>query len=124
MYRLIIATVLTAAVFSSVFAQPILDTQSPAGVNALVGRQVTAKSPVPARLSPPQGFLALPGDQVALLPRGGSYTIAGAVTLPHMFSTQTWVLLSDRNSARPLGWSYFGKDITKSLNFDVHGPGS
>ena len=118
MYR--IAAVVTLGVFlwSAAFAQDSTPAQNPEGVEALVGGTATAKLSVPVRESPPEGFLALPGEKVDELQPATEYQIRDAKILPYVFSTQTWVLLGHLNSDSVLGWSYFGEDASKSTNFD------
>ena len=118
MYRIVAIATLGAFLWSGALAEGNPQTQVPEGVDALVGLKATAKLSVPVRKSPPHGFLALPGTEVDKLVPEEEYQIKAAKILPYVFSTQTWVLLSRVGSEEELGWSYFGKDPSKSTNFD------
>lgn len=118
MYRIVAIATLGAFLWSGALAEGNPQGQAPEGVDALVGLKATAKLSVPVRESPPRGFLALPGTEVDKLVPEEEYQIKAAKVLPYVFSTQTWVLLSRLDSEEELGWSYFGKDPSKSTNFD------
>ena len=120
MYRMIAIAALGAVLLSGALAQNSAPTQfgGRGDIDALVGNTVTAKAPVPVRESPPHGLLVLPGKKIAELTlEEDAYQITRAMVLPYIFSNQTWVLISRRDSNDVLGWSYFGKDASESTNF-------
>ena len=88
-----------------------------AGVSGLIGSTAMPLGPVPLRESPPKGLLALPGKKLGELSRDSSYRIGDAKIFPHIFSTQTWIMLTRPGSDEPLGWSYLGKDPSWLKNF-------
>jgi len=117
MYRIVAIATLGAFLWSGALAEENPQVKIPEGVDALVGLKATAKLPVPVREFPPRGFLALPGTEVDKLVPDEEYQIKAAKVLPFVFSTQTWVLVGRLDSEEELGWSYFGKDASKSTNF-------
>ena len=119
MYRMIAFVALGAVLLSGALAQNSAPAQfgGRGDIDALVGSTVTAKAAVPVRESPPRGLLVLPGKKIAQLTLEDAYEITGAMVFPYVFSNQTWVLLSRHDSNDVLGWSYFGKDASESMNF-------
>ena len=130
MYRIAAMALLGAALCSGAMAQTHYSThmrsvQLAGGLGmgfssvaaALVGSMVIANAPVPVRKSPPHGYLARPGKKIDELSREDAYEIRDAKVLPHVFSTQTWILLGRPGADETLGWAYFGKNASKSKNF-------
>ena len=89
----------------------------PPDVSDLLGKTVVAKLGAPVREAPPAGYLALPGKRIGALVANGTYRIKDAKVFPHLFSTQTWVLLVNGKSQKEVGWSYFGENATNYVNF-------
>ena len=92
-----------------------------AAAQSLVGTTVSPSQAAPIRQEPPQGYLKLPGREVATTEVGVPYVIRRETTLPYLFSDQIWVLVGRNDDAAPLGWVYWGAttDLQSSENFEV-----